>query len=510
MHPLTQAFHERFFGLERAHGRYYLQGKAVPGEKHEGQGGSYYEPVTDDLWSKHLEGAQGIGIVPINEQGRCRWGVIDIDIYKNFSLEALEQQIKDANLPLVVCRTKSGGAHVFLFLTEDAPAKMVRRRLFQWKRILGHLDVEVFPKQDNQVSDEDVGSWLNMPYFNEADTVRYAICNGDRLSAAAFLEYAEAKAVTPAELEQMEEREDEEWKGAPPCIKYLVQHGVPEGGRNAMLFNIGVYFAKRFPESSEAETLQRLLDINKKIFSNPLPFKEVRSTVARSVKKKNYFYQCKNAPLVNVCDRELCRDAEYGIGNCDLEVDLENLEAYGRDPTIYHVTVNGTRIRLEGSEALYSQKQFHIACMEYVRRMPNQVKQSEWRQAVNDLFAEMIEVHPPEDTSSRAYLWHLIDTFCTSSTVHSLKEDILNGSAYDNGAAMCFQLKALQKFLASEGVRDAQDKGTLLAQFLTSKGATVEDQEISKKPVKVWCVPKDAFSRQPEKNNVRVDDKTEF
>jgi hypothetical protein len=44
-----------------------------------------------------------------------RWGCIDIDSYAGFDHQKLINKIKQFKLPLVVCRSKSGGAHVFLF-----------------------------------------------------------------------------------------------------------------------------------------------------------------------------------------------------------------------------------------------------------------------------------------------------------------------------------------------------------------------------------------------------------
>ena len=48
------------------------------------------------------------------ENNTCRWGCIDIDEY-NFNHLVLITNIRKLKLPLIVCRSKSGGAHVFLF-----------------------------------------------------------------------------------------------------------------------------------------------------------------------------------------------------------------------------------------------------------------------------------------------------------------------------------------------------------------------------------------------------------
>jgi hypothetical protein len=57
----------------------------------------------------------GIGIVPIRDDATCVWGAIDIDLDKEPNLTVLAKQVHKLELPLIVCRSKSGGAHLYLF-----------------------------------------------------------------------------------------------------------------------------------------------------------------------------------------------------------------------------------------------------------------------------------------------------------------------------------------------------------------------------------------------------------
>ncbi|MHA2122786.1 MAG: hypothetical protein ACW990_16435, partial [Promethearchaeota archaeon] len=66
--------------------------------------------VLDDLWENHINGVgPALGIIPITEANTCKWGCIDIDEY-DFDHKALVTDIRNNNFPLVVCRSKSGGA----------------------------------------------------------------------------------------------------------------------------------------------------------------------------------------------------------------------------------------------------------------------------------------------------------------------------------------------------------------------------------------------------------------
>jgi len=117
---MIERFKEIFTGLERAHGVTKVGHSNGNGTKVQGKSFIKREPVTDELWTKHLQGTDSLGIIPINDDNICRWGCIDIDSYAGFDHKKLVNKIKNLDLPLVVCRSKSGGAHVFLFTENNA------------------------------------------------------------------------------------------------------------------------------------------------------------------------------------------------------------------------------------------------------------------------------------------------------------------------------------------------------------------------------------------------------
>ena len=163
---MVDKFIQIFKGLERAHGVTYIDKKNVDGQKIKGKSFIKREPVTRQLWENHLNGIEpSLGIIPINENNQCRWGCIDIDSYAGFNHQKLLNKIKLLNLPLITCRSKSGGAHVFLFTTVDVEALLLRNKLLSISAILGYGGSEVFPKQIKLKSKEDTGNFLNLPYF---------------------------------------------------------------------------------------------------------------------------------------------------------------------------------------------------------------------------------------------------------------------------------------------------------------------------------------------------------
>lgn len=104
-------FAKVFAGLALAHGTYRVDGKSANG-KATGKAAIVREPRTEKTWKLHLEGTRSLGIIPINEENQSVWGCIDIDQYP-LDHKTLVEQIRKLKLPLVVCRSKSGGAHCF-------------------------------------------------------------------------------------------------------------------------------------------------------------------------------------------------------------------------------------------------------------------------------------------------------------------------------------------------------------------------------------------------------------
>ena len=135
---MIESFKEIFTGLERAHGVTKVGQSNGDGTKVQGKSFIKREPVTDELWRKHLQGTDSLGIIPINDDNVCKWGCIDIDSYAGFDHKKLVNKIISLQLPLVVCRSKSGGAHVFLFTKDYVSASLMQDKLNEIRSVLGY------------------------------------------------------------------------------------------------------------------------------------------------------------------------------------------------------------------------------------------------------------------------------------------------------------------------------------------------------------------------------------
>ncbi len=144
MIPLTELatkFYNLFQSNPDVYGQTTLTGKVRDRDgKHDSKSYLVKNPLTPEIWEDHLSGKRLIGCTPILDNDRVMWGALDIDIYQNSNtIEELNKQIINNNLPFILFRSKSGGAHVYLFFSESVPAKTVIDKLkafsaFFWSR----------------------------------------------------------------------------------------------------------------------------------------------------------------------------------------------------------------------------------------------------------------------------------------------------------------------------------------------------------------------------------------
>jgi hypothetical protein len=507
---LAHNFHTLFLGLERAHGL-WKNGEKDANNKQKGSANTAYKPVTDKLWQQHLDGTIGIGIVPINDDSQCWWGAIDIDSYDGLDHIGLEQQILKLEIPLVVLRSKSGGAHLYLFTSEPVPAKLMQQRLKECALALGQPKAEVFPKQAKLAAESDVGNWINMPYQSHERTVRYCIHGGKALTAEKFLEVAEAQRVTKMELNELKPKAavGEDFSEAPPCIQYLVAHGFPEGSRNNALLSLGLYAKKRF---EDGEWQEKVMEYNNRWMSGT--WGEVNGVI-RSVTKKDYVYKCKDQPLCNHCNRPVCYDREYGIndgkgapnknkrkednGPCVLDSVDRPVKVYrpaelSHDEPQWTFSIAGKKLDVS-MEMLMDQSKFLRAYTARFERLMIPVQYPRWVAAMNEILAEAEPFELPPDAGPEGQLLLHLEAFCTGKAQARDKNELLLGRPWtDEERITWFRSRDFLKYCDQQHFRNYREK-EMFAVFRRN-GGTNRKFMLKGKCVAGWGFP--AFQQQTE------------
>lgn len=502
---MHQRLFELFKGLTRAYGKYTVKGRDAGKNKVAGKAQTVQAPLTEIEWQMHLAGKQGIGIVPISDDNTCKFAAIDIDIY-DLDFLTVENKIKELKLPLVMCRTKSGGLHLYLFLKEPAPASEVRPIVTQWAIALGFPGVEIFPKQDHLAGPEDVGNWINMPYFDAQRTTRYGIWKGKALALEDFVDYAEASQVLLDDLHEIELLDSEDGlPGAPPCLRTLAANGIPEGTRNNALYNFAV-LAKMMDAGGE-QWPDMLGKFNTEYMTPPLPLSEVNALV-KSMGKKDYFYKCKDAPCQQVCNKDLCRQAEYGIGGNgdDPGVQIDGLTKICTNPPVWVVQVAGARLQMQTDEFMTQQK-FAKKCIEAINFFPMTLKTNKWKQLLNSLLREVREIEAPDDAGIVGQFWYHLEQFCTNRSPANSKDEILLGKPWHEGGRTYFRSADLLKYLEQQRFRDLKGN-QIYAAMKQERDCKHHFANLRGKGVNFWSVP--SFDTQEEEFHVPTIPEEEF
>lgn len=442
MEELAQKFMELFRGCSQVHGTYVLSSTSVPkaGEKRKGKATTWRKPYTLSHWMKHLSGEIGLGIVPISEESKCWWGAIDIDRY---DIDYTDVITRIQDLPLVPIRSKSGGLQIYIFLSEAVSASTLKTKLKEIALALGFGGSEIFPKQTKiDLSREDFGNWMNMPYFNMENTDRYAYGPGGKpLTANEFLERALLDKVGPNRLRALKlspvsVRDDVEIQDGPPCLQQLTRIGFPPGSRNTGLFCLGIYYKKSHPDD-----WPKRIEVANQKWMNPGTAEEV-AAIIRSLRRKDYAYKCNEQPISSHCDRETCETRKWGVGTGEEDLpSLTDLTKVMSRPPMYFLNVNGQRVGAMTSEDLLSQTRFQKAVFEETGIVVPTVKGTRWKVLLQELSDNVVEVQVPDDSSAEGQLVDHLIQFVQGTRCVEDRDLLSAGRVWQDGSSYYFRMR---------------------------------------------------------------------
>ena len=498
---LAEEFLRVFAGNQRAHGEYTITTQV--GAKAKGRALTVGKPPSEELWRKHLDGKKGLGIVPIMEDATCVWGAVDVDEYEGLDLEDISCKLPE---PLVMCRSKSGGMHIYLFTQVPVTAALMRKKLAMVARAVGHPNAEIFPKQD-QMNDGDIGNWINSPYFDNETTNRYCLKNGIALSAEEFITLVGENSLNMQQLvglqiDMIQDENTDEFADAPPCIQNLVKNGFPPGSRNAALFSMGVYARMKFATGWE----DKVFDYNQR-FMGPGTYSEVAG-ILRSLRNKTYVYKCKDQPLLSQCNKEQCTLCEFGIKpTADDEKArrpsiLDEVEqpviCYAPEPTskdepYWVFNIKGASLDVTVDMARVQ----NVFCREYLRqyhRVILPIKDSKWARQMNEILesAEILQLAP--DAGIEGQMMILVEEFCTGRTQAKTRDELLLGKPWTEDGRTYLRSGDLARFFDQQRFRAVKEKD--IYPILKRHGAAHHKFNILGKCVSCWSVK--AFTMQTE------------
>jgi hypothetical protein len=496
-------FKEIFEGNNSAYGQLILSGSTTDKGKAEGKAFIKRQPVTDTLWQEHLEGKDpALGVIPINENNECKWGCIDVDQYDLDHLSIM-RNIKGFGFPLVTFRSKSGGAHLFLFAKEFIPAALMQAKLKAMAETLGYAGSEIFPKQTEILVERgDTGNFLNLPYHGGTRGLRYTFkAGGEAASLESFYSIYDEWAQTKEQIESIVIKKTEvveAFQDGPPCLNKLAQDGFGEGSRNNALFNVAVYHKQASPDNWE----DKVMEDNSKWMNPPLSFQEVKQLLA-SVGKRGYDkYRCKEQPICGVCNAAKCRTKKFGVGFEEEQMpELDTLTKITSNPPQWFLNVGGKRVELK-TEQLHNPNLFAIAVLDQANVVSPIPKAADWREIyLKTLMNNLQEIEPLESLDPMNQIVNLLYDFTVNRPAARTKEDILNKMSWTDEGCTYFRMDDFYSFCKRNNWEmDKTKTGNLMKQldfFEDEIRMTLKNQ--TPRLVKIKAMKKTAPSISPIK-----------
>ena len=489
---MLERFINIFEGLESAYGQFKKENNRLS-IKVEGKPWVEKKPITKELWQNHLDGiGPNLGVFPLRRDGTCKWGAIDID-ENNFNYKDLLERIRKHKLPLIMFRSKSGRAHVYMFMKDFTSAKEVKLVMNKFAAKLGLANIldRVYPMQE-YLGENDFGSWLNMPYYNQEEGSTYAYKDDfDSATIEEFFEMYDSYAQEDLTVHLVEEvkqniKKPKEKKLEDfflPCVKNCLAENnnkIPSNiNRNDFLLHKFTWSnramekgVKKIPEFSNLNSKSLLKHFNKKFLEEPLDEKEIEQTIFKS-EDREYNYLCKKPTIKKYCDASACTRHTCGI--TPLEADqlikatqaLGNITQYLSKPPIFFESVdvkndNGDgykriKIEMQGEDIIDKQK--------WIRKLANQgyfphpsvldMKQKEFQGMQYQRLEAMLYEAADEEASEDFEFKSLIYNFIKKTTVSYDKSALFNQGCYVNQETkeLDFRLPNLMNYLKARNIK---------------------------------------------------------
>jgi hypothetical protein len=298
------------------------------------------------------------------------------------------------------------------------------------------------------------------------------------------------------------------FKQGPPCLNTLDMLGIPEGGRNMGLFNIGIYFKLSDPDNWEA----KLREYNRSGKIDP-PLKDAdMKSIIRSLASKDYQYKCDDIPINAHCEKAKCKKERYGISGFRTAKlngsmpKLENLRKILTDPPRWTLTINEQDVDLQTDDLMLIPR-LRRCVMERCSIVFPVMKQHEWDHHLETLLADHTIVEAPEDAGVSGMFRYLFREFLARRRNARNREDLLSGLPYLESGKVFFRSMDLLAFLERKKFRDYDTSDVFIA--LRKLGAGHVKWNVKGQGLQLWYIeePKDD---QDEPFDAVVDESPEF
>jgi hypothetical protein len=504
--------------------------------------------VTKELWQKHLDGVGSqLGIAPLKKDGTCKWGAIDID-KNNYDYQELLNKIRKLKLPLIMFRSKSGRAHVYMFMKNFHEAEEVKHVMKKLAAKIGVADIldRIYPMQTN-MDNVEYGSWLNMPYFDYEEGSTYAYTDDfedatleqffemhEKYAQEDLTEFLQEEVESVTKPKKIKQKTIEDF--FLPCTINALKDGggkIKTANRNDLLHHIFSWCKnsmekgiKKIPEFSNFDAKQLLHYFNKNYLDEPLEEKEINNTILKS-ENKEYNYLCRRPDIKRFCDPSACTrhicgiTPEKALEIANAKEAMGHIVEYKSNPPMFfeHTEVKDgkemklIRVEMSGSELINKEK--WVNKLADAAQFPHpailDMKPKEFTLMQYSRLEKKVVEEAPEEADVDYEFKMLVYEFIRKQTVSFEKHALLDNACYVDRKTheLHFKISDLMSYLKTMKINEPIRRITYkLKQVLNAKKTNGDVyNDITKK--RVSC-PTWHFKSDPNQYMVKGDNAKEI
>jgi hypothetical protein len=261
---VAERLYNLFTGNERRHVKCFgppVKSKSKKGEdKWKLDVKTHDGPATLALWQAHLSGEFILSIIPLLDDGKCWFAVLDADEYDLDYIEICHR-IADNKFPLRPFVSKSCGLHLFVVFKEPVEAARVIPALRYMAQRLGLKDFEIFPSSAEVEAGGNTRA-VAMPYGAQWDVLpeqSLLTGHGNRQLLEDCLFVIERARITADQLPEVPKTdgEDKTARKIPLYLQVAINsHGpYPNNDRSPVCASIIWQLAERGVSADEIQTM---------------------------------------------------------------------------------------------------------------------------------------------------------------------------------------------------------------------------------------------------------------
>jgi len=437
------------------------------------------QPLTDETIEKHLRGEAALCVYPIDEEGRCRFGMYDFDSKSAVAKErliVLKRAAEHYSVPALIEPSGRRGIHLWL-LFSSVPSEKVYRimRLFVGEAAQS-LDltqeeflaleeeprktVEIFPKQPKLSENVRYGNAAKLPWGRHPETgKRTAFC--DESGTVVPDQEGMFDRIIPATeelvdwiLQESPEEKQVESAATPtklplPCFNNFLLSGCWENtNRNNALLRSGIHLKQQGYDGQAIR--QKIYHMNRSLTNGaPLGEAEVED-ILKSVLERKGGEGYKSLG----CDDPLWRD--YYCGDADRQCCPVWLKEHSvvkvvrwikTQPRQYVLEYRGRELPAVKSDVVLSIRRIRKVIFEEFGELPVLPAQSVWEDLVRQQM-QVVEQDEPGEFGDSAYrVRSLISRVLNDAPDAETVEELAEGRVIRGGEYVYFKPHAVAEVL---------------------------------------------------------------